>query len=235
MTLVWLSLVIFSAVFLYMGVPWIQGRLARLSLKHRAVQSNAFVLTFDDGPGNRLTPAILSILAENDAKATFFLLGRNIAGREAIVRQIMEQGHEIGSHGYDHLHHWKVSPVRAWSDVKRGWKAIDAALELDRRKYPFRPPYGKLNIVCLLYLLFLKVPIVYWSADSGDTWAEKPESNRVALLAKEAGGMVSLAHDFDRSDEKNDGFVLESVRAALAVAKENDMCLLTVSELLNAN
>jgi peptidoglycan/xylan/chitin deacetylase (PgdA/CDA1 family) len=222
-------------VFLYIGVPWIQGRFARLALKHKAVASNALVLTFDDGPGNRLTPAILGILAENNAKGTFFLLGRNIAGREEIVRQIVEQGHEIGSHGYDHLHHWKISPLHAWSDMKRGWKAIDAALELDARKYPFRPPYGKLNIACLLYLLVLKMPIVYWSGDSGDTWSAKPESNRLALLAKEAGGMVSLAHDFDRSDDKADRFVLESVRSALAMAKEHDMCLLTVSELLDKN
>lgn len=211
----------------------IQGRLARRALKHKAVKSNALVLTFDDGPGNRLTPAILSMLAENDAKATFFLLGRNIAGREAIVRQIAEQGHEICSHGYDHLHHWKVSPLRAWLDMKRGWKAIDAALEFDRRKYPFRPPNGKLNIVCLLYLLFLQVPIVYWSADSGDTWVAKPESNRVALLAKETGGVVSLAHDFDRSNDKTDRFVLDFVRAALAMARQKNMRVLTVSQLLD--
>ena len=211
----------------------IQGRLARLILKHKAVESNALVLTFDDGPGNRLTPAILSILAENNAKATFFLLGRNIAGREAIVRQIAEQGHEICSHGYDHLHQWKVLPFRALSDMKRGWKAIDAALGRNRRIYPFRPPNGKLNIVCLLYLLVLRVPIFYWSADSGDTWATEPESCRLAQLARSAGGAVSLAHDFDRSNDKTDRFVLESLRAALAMTREKDMRLMTVSQLLH--
>ena len=214
-------------------MPLIHGEFARLALKHKAVELNALVLTFDDGPGNRLSPAILSMLTEYDAKATFFLLGRNIAGREAIVRQIAEQGHEICSHGYDHVNHWKVSPLRAWLDMRRGWKAIDAALELDRRKYPFRPPNGKLNIVCLLYLLFLQVPIVYWSVDSGDTWTARPEDDRLASLAKEAGGLVSLAHDFDRSNDKTDRFVLESVRAALAMAKEQNMRLLTVSELLD--
>lgn len=61
-------------------------------------------MTFDDGPGSSLTPSILSILAESKAKATFFPLGRNIAGREAIVGQIAQQGHDICSHGYDHLH-----------------------------------------------------------------------------------------------------------------------------------
>ena len=200
-------------------------------MKRKAVESNAVVLTFDDGPGSKLTPAVLSILAESKAKATFFLLGRNIPGREAIVRQIAQQGHDICSHSYDHLHSWKVSPFRALADIKRGWTAIDAALGTEQRKYPFRPPNGKLNIFCLLYLVFLQVPIVYWSVDSGDTWPEKPSSDRAALLAKKVGGMVSLAHDFDRSDDSRRQFVLEYTRSALAAAKENNMSILTLSEL----
>ncbi|TFG90321.1 MAG: polysaccharide deacetylase family protein, partial [Candidatus Atribacteria bacterium] len=79
-------------------MPWIYGQLARRLLERRAIELESLVLTFDDGPGSSLTPAILNILAESKAKATFFLLGRNIAGREAIVRQIAEQGHDICSH-----------------------------------------------------------------------------------------------------------------------------------------
>jgi len=224
---------ILGLIFLYVGVPWIYGQLARRILGRRAKEHEALVLTFDDGPGSSLTPAILSIFAESKAKATFFLLGRNIAGREAVVRQIAEQGHDICSHGYDHLHSLKVSPFRALSDIKRGWAAIDAALGTMRKKYPFRPPNGKLNIICLLYLLLRQVPIVYWSIDSGDTWREKPDSRRVALLAEKAGGAVSLAHDFDRSNENTSQFVVESVRAALAMAAEKGMRVLTVSELLD--
>jgi len=224
---------ILGLIFLYVGVPWIYGQLARRLLGRRAKEHEALVLTFDDGPGSSFTPAILNILAEDKAKATFFLLGRNIAGREAIVRQIAEQGHDICSHGYDHLNSLKVSPFRVLSDIKRGWAAIDAALGTMRKKYPFRPPNGKLNIICLLYLLVRQVPIVYWSIDSGDTWREKPDSRRVALLAEKAGGAVSLAHDFDRSNENTSQFVVESVRAALAMAAEKGMRVLTVSELLD--
>ena len=216
-----------------MGVPWIYGQLARRLLERRAKEHEALVLTFDDGPGSSLTPAILNILAEGKAKATFFLLGRNIAGREAIVRQIAEQGHDICSHGYDHLHSLKVSPFRVLSDIKRGWAAIDAALGTMRKKYPFRPPNGKLNIICLLYLLIRQVPIVYWSIDSGDTWRRQPDTLRVALLAEKTGGAVSLAHDFDRSNENTSRFVIESVRAALAMAADKSMRLLTISELLD--
>ncbi|OHB75428.1 MAG: hypothetical protein A2Z25_20965 [Planctomycetes bacterium RBG_16_55_9] len=216
-----------------MGVPLIHSRISRLTLKHKAVRSNAIVLTFDDGPGNRLTPEIMDLLDKNNAKASFFLLGRNIAGREAIVRQIAERGHEICSHGYDHVHYWKVSPFRAMSDIRRGWQAIDAALGARRGTYPFRPPNGKLNIVCLLYLLCHRVPIVYWSFDSGDTFQPKPDVRQVAVSVKKAGAMVSLAHDFDRGDDGRVDLVLEFVRSALGLAGEKNMRVLTVSQLLD--
>lgn len=220
-------------VFAYAGVPLAYGKYQRWLLSRKARKYGVLVLTFDDGPGSRLTPVILKILAEYNAKATFFLLGRNIAGREGIARQIAEQGHEICSHGYDHLHYWKVSPVRAIRDIKRGWQAIDSALGPKKQKYPFRPPYGKLNFFCLLYLCIRRVPVVYWTLDLGDTWLETIAPQRIALLAEKAGGAVVLAHDFDRSDDSVDGLILESTRSVLAMAQEEDMRILTVSELLD--
>lgn len=204
-------------------------------LKRKAIKSNALVLTFDDGPGNRLTLAILDILAEHNAKATFFLLGRNIVGHEAIIRQIASAGHDICSHGYDHLDYWKVSPFRAISDIKRGWQAIDNALGKKQLVYPFRPPGGKLNLLCLLYLLAHRIPILYWTLVSGDTWhIDKQDSQRIALLARKTGGAVSLAHDFDRSNSRANVLVLESLRTALLMAKRSRMNVVTVSRLLKS-
>ena len=220
-------------VFAYAGVPLTYGKYERWLLARKAKKCRVLVLTFDDGPGSRLTPAILDILAESNAKATFFLLGRNIAGREGIVRQIAEQGHEICSHGYDHLHYWKVSPIRAIRDIKQGWQVIDATLGINQGKYTFRPPYGKLNIFCLLYLWICRVPIVYWSADMGDTWTEKSNPHRTVLVAETTGGAILLAHDFDRNDDTIDKPILESVRVALATAKGTGMRTLTVSQFLS--
>jgi len=205
----------------------------RFAIARKAIKSKALVLTFDDGPGSRLTPAIMELLAANNAKATFFLLGRNIAGREEIVRQIAEQGHEICSHGYDHLDYWRVSPVRTIRDIRRGWDAVSTALRSRRCKYPFRPPNGRLNIISLLYLLLRRVPIVYWSIDLGDTWRQQQRPQEIAIKTKEFGGAVSLAHDFDRSDDGMDNLVLEATRLALAMAKEKNIKLLTYSQFIN--
>ncbi len=222
-----------AAGFLYIGVPWIHGRCLRLLLKRKAVNAKAVVLTFDDGPGNRLTPILLDLLAEHNTKATFFLLGKHIQGHEEIVRQIAEQGHEICSHGCEHMHYWRESPFKALADIKKGWQTIDTVLEVKRSKYPFRPPYGKLNIICLFYLWMHRVPIVYWTVDIGDTWSlDKRDGQRMVLQIKKTGGAVTLAHDFDRSDDSNDCFVLESIRSIITMTQQSDLQMLTVSQLM---
>lgn len=220
-----------TVVFIYAGIPWIHGRLLRLLLKLKTSKARGLVLTFDDGPGNRLTLDILRILSEFNSKATFILLGRNIEGREDIVRQIAKQGHQICSHGYDHLHYWKVSPLCAIQDIKKGWEAIDAALGTRQKKYAFRPPYGKLNIFCLLYLWINRVPIVYWTIDSRDTRTPMPDPRRANLFPKRLNGAVTLTHDFDRENDSWDQLILESIRSTLDMARETNMGVLTFSQL----
>ncbi|HUV41737.1 MAG TPA: polysaccharide deacetylase family protein [Sedimentisphaerales bacterium] len=223
-------------IFIYIGVPWIYGRFARLSLRAKAVNAKALVLTFDDGPGRKLTPGILKILGTYNVKATFFLLGKNIHRHPHIVRQIAAKGHEIGSHGYDHLHYWKVSPLRAIKDIKQGYKAINTVLSVNRGRYPFRPPNGKLNIFCLLYLLLHRVPIFFWSVDLGDTRACPHRLAGTDVLPSEkTGPAVLLAHDFDRLQDTVDIFILESVRQACATARSKGLRVLTCSQLLNYN
>lgn len=59
-------------------------------------------LTFDDGPTPHVTEQILDVLKANDVKATFFVVGKEIKGREAILKRIYEEGHGIGLHTYSH-------------------------------------------------------------------------------------------------------------------------------------
>lgn len=59
-------------------------------------------LTFDDGPTPQVTDAILDVLKTHDVKATFFIVGKEIKGRENVLRRIYEEGHGIGLHTYSH-------------------------------------------------------------------------------------------------------------------------------------
>jgi len=229
-----------------LSLPWIIGvfclayfltpvgysRLKKLQLSRRCSRVNVVALTFDDGPGDRLTRRVLQILGERGVKATFFLSGRNIHGRQEVIREIARNGHEIASHGFNHRNHWKVSPLTAIEDMKKGWRAIDAALGEKAGKYPFRPPYGKLNIVTLVYLLLRRVPICYWTIVSGDTWpiAEWHHMRTVHLLS-EAGGGVVLIHDFDRDSADKDPMILESIEAAVSAAQKLGMTFCTFSEI----
>jgi peptidoglycan-N-acetylglucosamine deacetylase len=215
------------------GIPLLLSYRSRLDLLRRAKKARAVVLTFDDGPGCQLTPAILHLLAEHNAKATFFLQGQNVRGNELLVRQIQEKGHEIGSHGYSHGHIWKTGPWRAIKDIVHGRLAIDAALGRQGTQYSFRPPYGKLDLTTLIYLWLARVPICYWTVDSSDTWtAETMDWRRAAEAIRRNKGGVILVHDFDRRTPGVYQAVLNAVTEVLKAADENQLKVITLSELM---
>lgn len=129
-------------------------------------RSNTICLTFDDGPDNRSTPKIIEILKKYNIKATFFLLGTAIERYPEIVSQIMSYGHEIGEHGYAHIHPWLSNPVAYIKDLNRSNRIIRNIFK--RGRILFRPPYGKLNIITIFYILISKKKLVFWDFDPKD-------------------------------------------------------------------
>ncbi len=224
-----------AAITFYVVIPWLYGRWLRRRLAKRVQANRAVVLTFDDGPGDRLTPKVLGVLAEYKAKGSFFFSGRNVKGREELVRRIAEEGHHVCSHGFAHLHAWKVWPWESIRDIKRGWQAIDLALGVRRGVYPFRPPYGKLNLATLLYLWWNRVPVIFWTCDIGDTWPqEKKERQLDQAWAKLRRGAVVLAHDFDRRTDTMDVYVLDTLRRCTTIARESGLRVCSLPELDSA-
>lgn len=201
-------------------------RLADLCRSKRAV-----VITFDDGPGRLLTPLVVRRLAEAKVAATFFLLARNVRGNEDIVDDLRRHGHEVGSHGDEHVHHVWSWPWAGLVDTRAAWRRLHDLTGLDARRIPFRPPYGKLNLLSLLWVWWHKTPIVLWTHDSYDTRLGvelRPEA--LAEAVRRAGGGVVLLHDFDRSIANADQQVLAKLDAVLSLRDEG-FAFLRVGEL----
>lgn len=103
---------------------------------HGDRKQNRIALTFDDGPSNE-TLKVLEILDANDAKATFFLWGERIKGREDIVLQAIKAGHEIANHTYSHKRLWFKSSSFVEEDIKRCDEELKrVGIETDIFRFP---------------------------------------------------------------------------------------------------
>jgi len=100
--------------------------------------SKLLYLTFDDGPDPDSTPQLLDILHLYDIKALFFCDGRAACKYPELIKQIIEKGHQVGNHGFNHLNGWTTSLKRYKDDISDAAPYTSFTL--------FRPPYGRLRI-----------------------------------------------------------------------------------------
>lgn len=96
-------------------------------------------LTFDDGPNPEVTERVLEVLDQEQAPATFFMVGRHVERYPGTAAAVAQAGHEIGNHTYSHIKLHRVGPSRAESEIRRGHQAI-AGIGCIARS--FRAPHG---------------------------------------------------------------------------------------------
>jgi peptidoglycan/xylan/chitin deacetylase (PgdA/CDA1 family) len=96
-------------------------------------------LSFDDGPST-LTPAVLDALAAHGAKASFFVLGEHIEGREETLRRTAAEGHTIGNHGWSHRRFTELSDDEIRDELERTAAAVERVTGVRPRLW--RPPHG---------------------------------------------------------------------------------------------
>lgn len=104
----------------------------------RSAETRLIALTFDDGPSPWTAP-ILDLLVEHSARATFFVLGANIAGRESTLRRAVEEGHELGLHGWSHRRLSELSSAEPSDEMLATQAAIERATGVVC--HDWRPPY----------------------------------------------------------------------------------------------
>ena len=103
---------------------------------------NRVALTFDDGPDPRTTPLILDTLRDRGVRATFFVVGRQVAENPGLLRRIVEDGHAIGNHTYDHADMSGLSAGQMREELRSTQEAVDDALGYHHPMALMRPPYG---------------------------------------------------------------------------------------------
>jgi peptidoglycan/xylan/chitin deacetylase (PgdA/CDA1 family) len=187
---------VFSIIFIYIIIPSIIKIILRKNFLEK-IEKNCVYLTFDDGPNAQYTPKILNILKNANIKATFFLSGKNMKKFPELVTKIIEDGHEIGNHSYEHLHPWKIGPLRTWKDLIVPDKMIGNYLGSEKAIL-FRPPFGKLNIISILYIVIKRRKPIFWNIDPEDYNTHSVEKIVQTVMNNLSSYSVILLHD-DRS------------------------------------
>ncbi|TRX38605.1 polysaccharide deacetylase family protein [Flavobacterium sp. ZT3R18] len=186
---------------------------------------NKIYLTFDDGPTPEITEWVLEVLKEHQIKATFFCIGKNIQKHPAIFNKIIDNGHAIGNHTFNHLNGWRTltgeylenidlcksglrlrsapvrlrsAPVRLRSAPVR-LRSVPENLksEILNLKSPlFRPPYGKIKTTQSKKLRQLGYKIIMWDVLSADfDQSISPEKCLENVLQNTKSGSIIVFHD----------------------------------------
>lgn len=148
-------------------------------------------LTFDDGPTPGITEWILSLLKRYDAKATFFVLGKNVERYPDLYAKIIADGHRVGNHTYSHQKGYLMSLEQYLEDIDFASYSVQSNL--------FRPPYARVTLP-QLRAVAKRYKIVMWSIISRD-YNRKISGERClqGVLPHIEAGAIILFHDSEKS------------------------------------
>jgi peptidoglycan/xylan/chitin deacetylase (PgdA/CDA1 family) len=177
--------------------PWLLKKLYPNLMWNSGDNTRSIFLTFDDGPIPIVTPFVLNILKQYNAKATFFCIGDNVRKHPDVFEQVKNEGHSIGNHTFNHLKGWKTDDKTYLDNFLQADKLLDSQL--------FRPPYGRIKAsqVKLLQNARPGIKIVMWNVLSGDFDSSlKPEKCLQNVLKHTKSGDIVLFHDSLKAKER---------------------------------
>ncbi len=177
-------------------------------------------LTFDDGPHAKVTPQILEILKQNQAKATFFVVGNRVDSYADLIQREYMEGHEIGNHTYSHPLLTNLSADEVIYQTSQTDQRV-ANLTSYTPKL-LRPPYGAINTVMESNI---QKPFVLWSIDTLDWKTQNKTKILNEVLGKVKDGDIILMHDLYPS-------TAEACAELIPTLKAQGFQFVTVSELL---
>lgn len=186
-------------MFYFVKTPWLLKKLYPRCIWDLPVKEKVIYLTFDDGPHPAATPFVLDILKQYNAFATFFCIGKNVVEYPGIYRNILDAGHRIGNHTFNHMNGWKVRDENYIQNILEAGKYIDSNL--------FRPPYGRITRFQVKLLTEIKnspmnknFSIIMWDVLSGDFDVELTGAtcSRNVVVNSKPGSIV-VFHDSEKA------------------------------------
>jgi len=182
-------------------------------------------LTFDDGPSAKLTPKLLDLLGTHHIKATFFVIGQNVADHPEIVARAAREGHEIGNHSWSHPAFAKMSDEA----VRRELQKTDDAIHSATGNEPtlVRPPYGSITARQKKWINEeFGYKIVMWDVDPFDWKRPGPIAVTNRIVRNTRAGSIVLSHDIHPG-------TIEAMPAAIAQLEAKGFKFVTTSELIS--
>jgi len=195
LTLWWLLLpsVIYAACIIY-GSSVIQANFFASATCSADTTEKIIALSFDDGPNAEYTPQVLALLANYEATATFFVIGKHIHGNEALLKQIVAEGHSIGNHSYSHSFFIDFKNVQGFKEELTQTEELVFNI-IGKRMTLFRPPYGVTTPNLAKAAKLLDYRIIGWNIRSLDTTKDSVAVITQRVQSQITSGAIILLHD----------------------------------------
>lgn len=197
----WQIVILIISVFflIILGLLFFQPRFILRYLEKRNPEVVFFVetqepiiaLTIDDGPDATTTPQMLELLAQYDAKATFFLIGKHVSGNEDIVKRMVQDGHEIGNHNQEDVSSISLSP----SEFEKQLRETHYLLSQFAVIKWYRPGSGWYNSRMIKQVKKLDYKIALLSIHPYDPQIPSITFSRFQILANLSPGSIIILHD----------------------------------------
>lgn len=180
-------------------------------------------VTFDASWGGDQTMAILDMLDEYNAKATFYLVGIWVDQFPELVKEIHDRGHEIGNHSATHVHMTQVSESKMREELRVASDKIEAIT--GQRPTLFRAPYGDYNNTVVAVSRDEGYEVVQWSVDSLD-WKNRGTEDLIRRATSNVQpGDIILFHN----DSK---YILDALPTILKTYQKQGLQMITTSDIL---
>lgn len=188
-------------------------------------------LTFDDGPDPEITPAVLDALAEYQARATFFVIGRYLDRYRALGERLHREGHELANHSWHHSRFQNFySAAGHGAEIERCAQLIKS-LTHSKHEPLYRPPIGLKSPPMARAAHARNLRVIAWSVHSRDTMARDARAIAHGVLNRIRPGDIVLLHDGHDREHRHRPHLRQALPLLLQGLRERGLRSVTVSEL----